>query len=105
MRYLLPSILLVFLSFPSLVLGETVEFDELVERDGFYYKKFTDVPFTGRGTRHEHHGRLLTKGTFKNGRYGGLWVYYNDAGDLRRTGVYWNGGKLVSGSNSTKTDS
>ena len=41
----LPSILvLLSLSFPSF--GETM--DDLVEREGLYYKKFTDVPFTGQ---------------------------------------------------------
>tara|TARA_B100001971_G_C18039092_1_gene456659 strand:+ start:145 stop:294 length:150 start_codon:yes stop_codon:yes gene_type:complete len=34
------------LLFSGLVLGETM--DDLVERDGLYYKQFTDVPFTGK---------------------------------------------------------
>ncbi|MBS38047.1 MAG: hypothetical protein CMO26_19235 [Thiotrichales bacterium] len=47
MRLLLSTTLLFFLSIPSSVLSETVEFDDLVERDGFLYKRFTNVPFTG----------------------------------------------------------
>ena len=31
-------------------LGRTVKFDDLVKRDGFHYKKFTDLPFTGKTT-------------------------------------------------------
>ena len=27
--------------------GDGISFDDLVERGGLYYKKFTDVPFTG----------------------------------------------------------
>jgi hypothetical protein len=43
------------LLFPSLVLGDTVDWDDLVENpsDGLYYKKFTDVPFTGEVTGQE----------------------------------------------------
>ena len=35
---------------PSLALGEEVTMDDLVEREGLYYKKFTDVPFNGEVT-------------------------------------------------------
>ena len=44
-RFLTPILLMVLL-FPSLALGEEVTMDDLVEREGIYYKKFTDVPFT-----------------------------------------------------------
>ena len=36
---------------------ETVDWDDLVERDGLFYKKFTDVPFTGEVTGQKQ-GRL-----------------------------------------------
>ena len=43
------SITLIFflslLSFPSW--SETLTMDDLVERDDLYYKRFTDIPFTG----------------------------------------------------------
>ena len=58
--------------------------DDLVERDGLYYKKFTDVPFTGKIT-----GK--TQGLFKNGRKHGLWVGYHDNGQLGYKGTYKNG--------------
>jgi hypothetical protein len=48
-KSLLSLLLLSILSLPSVVLG--VDFDELVERDGLFYKKFTDVPFTGKNER------------------------------------------------------
>ena len=32
---------------PSLALGEEITMDDLVEREGLYFKKFTDVPFNG----------------------------------------------------------
>ena len=47
MRHILTSVVLVVLLFPALAVWETVTMDDLVERDGLYYKKFTNVPFTG----------------------------------------------------------
>ena len=55
MRTLLIALALVVLLFPSLALGET--WSDLVERDGIYYKKFTDVPFTRKVTG-EYQGSL-----------------------------------------------
>ena len=59
MRILILSLVtaLMFLTSPSW--SET--FDDLVERNGLYYKKFTEVPFTGKLT-----GQF--QGSFKNGR-------------------------------------
>ena len=50
MKHILAPIFALVLLFPSLALGDTVDWDGLVERDGIYYKKFTDVPFTGEVT-------------------------------------------------------
>ena len=61
--------------------------NELVERDGLYYEKFTDVPFTGKVTGSE-------EGSFKNGERDGPWVSYyddDDNGQLRNKGNYKNG--------------
>jgi hypothetical protein len=62
--------------------------NDLVERDGLYYLKFDDVPFTGRiyGPRQE--------GVFKDGKKDGLWVKYHDKGIyLESRGVYRDGKK------------
>lgn len=40
---IIPLVLMSLVSFPSW--GLTM--DDLVQREGLYYKKFTDVPFTG----------------------------------------------------------
>ena len=48
---------LLFLS-PNVVLSETMK--DLVKRDGLYYKKFSDVPFSRKVTG-------MTHGTLKNG--------------------------------------
>lgn len=93
--------------------------DDLVERDGIHYKKFSDVPFTGEvegvsgktkgsaGGRFKNgkregpwvayydNGQLDYKGDYKNGKREGRWVYYFDDGDLLFTsGVYKNGLKI-----------
>ena len=75
------------LLFPSLALGETVKDEDLVLRDGLYYKKFTDVPFTGKITG-EFQGKL------KNGKKEGPWVYYHYNGQLRSKGTYKDGKKV-----------
>ena len=82
--------------------------DDLVEREGTYYKKFTDVPFTGqvegkrqgsfKNGKHEgswvgyhDNGQLLEKGDYKNGRQEGSWVSYYENGQLMYKGDYKNG--------------
>ena len=82
MKRILTSLVLVILLFPSIALGETM--DDLVEREGIHYKKFTDVPFTGKTT-----GRM--QGSFKNGVKEGPWVSYHDNGQLHTKGTYKDG--------------
>ena len=66
-RILFPLCLL----FPMTTFGETM--DDLVKRDGLYYKNFTDIPFTGNITGN-------TQGTIRNGKKEGLWVHYDSDG-------------------------
>ena len=75
MRQILASMVLVVLLFPSLALGETVKFEDLVITDGLYYKKFSDVPFTGKVTGKK-------QGSFKDGKQHGPWVTYWYNGQL-----------------------
>ena len=73
------------LLFPALALGETI--DDLVYRDDLYYKKFTDVPFTGDITE------KTLQGTFRNGKKDGPWVQYYENGQLWEKGTYKDGNK------------
>jgi antitoxin component YwqK of YwqJK toxin-antitoxin module len=57
---------------------------DLVERDGLYYEKFTDVPYNGKATGEE-------QGSFKSGKREGAWVFYHENGQLWRKGNYKNG--------------
>jgi antitoxin component YwqK of YwqJK toxin-antitoxin module len=107
MKKLTLSILtcLIFLT-PNMVMSETM--DDLVGREGLYYKKFTEVPFTGKitgksqgaikigkpdGAWVEYHsnGQLFYKGNYKNGKEEGAWVGYHDDGQLFYKGNYKNG--------------
>ena len=72
------------LLFPMTTFGETI--DDLVQRDGLFYKKLTVVPFTGNLT-----GK--TQGAFRNGKREGLWVYYYDNGQLSYKGTFKVGKK------------
>jgi len=56
---------------------------DLVEREGIYYQKFNDVPFSGKVTGRE-------QGSFKNGKKNGAWVKYWNDGQLWYKGNYKN---------------
>lgn len=72
----MPLVLLSLVSFPSWGLS----MDDLVQREGLYYEKFTDVPFTGEIDEG------LERGAFKNGKKEGAWVAYHKNG-----GIFWKG--------------
>ena len=81
MRFSFPLLLILLsLSFPSV--GETI--GDLVKREGIYYKKFSDVPFTGKVEG-------LVQGSFKDGLTEGLWVEYHDNGQVWFKGKYKDG--------------
>ena len=80
--------LISLLSSPSW--SETIE--DLVERGGLYYKKFTETPFTGEISGKEN-------GKFNKGKKEGRWVYYHENGQLKKRVNYkngkWEDGKLI----------
>ena len=78
---------LLTLLFPALAFGETM--DDLVMRDGLYYPKFSEVPFTRVTT-----GKI--QGSFKYGKRDGPWVFYKEDGTVRDdyTGTYKDGVKI-----------
>ena len=63
-----------------------------MERDGLYYEKFTDVPFSGEVTGSE-------QGSFESGKRDGAWVWYHENGQLWFKGNYKNnkkeGGRVI----------
>ena len=113
MKQILASLVLAFMLFPALALGGTVKFDDLVFRTGLYYKKFTDVPFTGEVTGetqgsvkdgkeeglwvdNHKNGQISSKGTYTDGKQDGPWVGYDQNGNVRDsyTGTFKDGVKI-----------
>ena len=85
MNNMIKVLLVVFISFlSSPSFSETVTKDDLVKRNGFYYKKFTDVPFTGKVTG-QWNGKL------KNGKLNGLWTFYRENGQLMSKSIFTDG--------------
>jgi hypothetical protein len=131
MKRFLAPILLLTLLFPALAQGqslndwvgkgkgllcettgvgcpESVDFKDLVKRDGVYFKKRTDVPFTGKTTgdeqgvledgkrvglwvRYYENGQLSSKRTYKDGKRDGPWVRYRKNGKIYYKGTYKDG--------------
>ena len=59
----------------------STEYKDLAERDGIFYKKFSDIPFTGKIS-----GKKT--GSFKNGKKDGSWIEYHKNGQLYYKGNY-----------------
>ena len=72
MKYLLVIFCLLF---TSVGWSEDISIDYLVVRDGLYYEKFTDVPFTGEVT-----GTQI--GKISKGKREGEWLSYRVNGQL-----------------------
>ena len=84
MRHILTSVVLVVFLLPACAPGQVVTMDDLVVRDGLYYEKLTNVPFTGVVTG-QYQGRI------KDGRKDGPWVFYYENGGVSSEGIYKDG--------------
>ena len=71
--------------------GADLTIDDLVKRNGLFYKKFTNEPFTGNVSG-------IQIGKFKNGKRVGTWKGYYDNGQRERysddDGYKWRMEKL-----------
>lgn len=76
------SILYLFIIILSLVLAgcekEAVNYDDLVERMGLMYEKFSEEPYTGEMVHWSEEGSLISKGFYLDGLKTGLWEEYRD---------------------------
>ena len=89
--------------------AEELGFRDLVQRDGYYYKKFSDIPYTGKinsdgiifgrmengkkegyWSYYHDNGQLMIKGLKKDGKSEGEWVHYHDNGKLKLKIFYIN---------------
>ena len=90
-----------------------MRWDDLVERDGLYFNKFTDTRFTGKVSGKKQgeikdgilegewvnyfgNGQLYGKGSYKNGEKEDEWVDYRKDGTINseRSGTFKNGRKV-----------
>ena len=60
-------------------------YDDLYKKGGVYYKKFTDVPFTGEIIQ------KFERGTYKNGKLHGTYYNFDEKGRMTFRGEYKNG--------------
>ena len=106
-RYtLILTLLLSLISLASL----GVDFEDLVEKDGLYYERSSETPFTGRviGKKQgpmlkgKKEGKwefyyndnvLKAKGTYKQGKQDGNFTIYHDNSQILYQGNYLNGKK------------
>ena len=97
-----------FLFSSPIVLSEEIGFLDLVEREGIWYKKFSEEPFTGnvvgewRGgvakgkregkwTRWWENDQLRMRTNYKNGKEEGLEEWYDENGQLKYRYYFKNG--------------
>jgi len=105
MKYLL---IISCLLFTSISWSKDVNWNELVERDGLFYEKFTREPFTGnvlgkqqgkisKGVKDGEwivwysSGQLNKKENYKDGKSDGEWLWYHDNGQLWKKRNYKDG--------------
>ena len=81
MKYLL---IISCLLFTSVGWSKDINSDDLVERDGLFYEKFMDVPFTGNSIGIEQ-GKLI------KGKREGEWIKYFENGQLQHKQNYKDG--------------
>ena len=73
-----------FITFSIIGVCEKVKMNDLTERDGLYFKKSSNIPFTG-----EVEGRY--QGKIVEGKRDGLWSTYSPEGNLWFKNNYRNG--------------
>ena len=94
--FVITFFLFLFCLTSSVGLSETM--DDLVKREDLYYKKFSDVPYSGK-VQYEWYifkdtGPVTVVGNYKNGKKEGSWVYFYSNGQLREKAEYKSGKQI-----------
>ena len=110
MTYIRPMLLSLLLVFTAASANaETI--DDLVLRNGSYYKKFSDTPYNrkisgevntsftngqlnGPWLKYHKNGQLFEKGAYETGKKTGFWEYFTTFGTLKTT-EFWKVGVKV----------
>ena len=74
--------LLLTICFLPVLSGKEVNNDDLIERNGLWYEKFTSVPFTGSVYAEYAGGKRVKNGEIVNGLREGPWEKYWENGQL-----------------------
>ena len=83
-KYMKYLIIIFSLLFNSLSSTKDIYFKDLLKKDGVFYEKFSDTPFTGKITG-------LLEGKFKKGmKYGEFIKYYSDGKMLSKINYFEN---------------
>ena len=72
--------------------SENITFDDLLIRNGVFYKKFSDTPFTGDISGESKTLKNITVGKVKNGKPDGKWLGFYKSGQLK-TKIFYKDGK------------
>ena len=86
---ILPLLLIVGCSSPEPINYETT----LIERDGVFYTKDTNKPYSGQVFSLYDDGKKKEEGTYKDGKKDGLWTYWDENGEKDSSGTYKDGKK------------
>ena len=85
-KFLVNSFLLIFFTIGTVSICKSETIDALVQREGLFYLKFTDVPFNG-----ELEG--IQQGLISKGKKQGQWLEFWVTGQLKSRGEYDDGRK------------
>ena len=71
----------------------SIQIDEVVKRNNTFYRKFSNIPFSGHIESYHPNGQLKIIGDFSNGKKVGNWVEYYMSGIKKSEGQFSNGKK------------
>ena len=71
---------------------EPINYETLVEKDGVFYTKDTNKPYSGKVFGlYEVGGQKISEGTLKDGKLDGKWTDWHDNGQKYKEGIYKDG--------------
>ena len=71
----------------------SIQMDEIVKRDETFYRKFSNIPFSGHIESYHPNGQLKIIGDLSDGKKVGNWIEYYLSGIKKSEGQFANGKK------------
>ena len=71
----------------------SIQMDEIVKRDDTFYRKFSNIPFSGHIESYHPNGQLKIIGDLSDGKKVGNWIEYYLSGIKKSEGEFSNGKK------------